>query len=76
MKDAECSEMKEKSNFRFFELWLFLDSKYGQFLTNFHEYSKMRKIGNFFHLFHNVSQLFGSKLLFLRGGHGGQQIVN
>ena len=37
MKDAECSETNEKLNFRFsfFELWLFLYSKYGQFPMNF-----------------------------------------
>ena len=46
MKDAECSEMKEKSNISFFELWLFLDSKYGQFSMNFHDYSRTKQIGN------------------------------
>ena len=63
MKDAECSEAKEKSNFRFlfFELWSFLYPKYGKFLMNLNDSSKKNRNIFIFHLFQNVPQLFGPK---------------
>ena len=86
MKDAECAELKEKSNFRFFrflffELWPRLNSKYGQFLMNFH-YNSRKKNRDFFVRFSFVSESLTtiwtkkSKRLFLREGGGGLQIIN
>ena len=64
MKDVECSEMNEKSNFRFFrslffELWTFLYAKYGLFSMNFHGNSK-KKICNFSFRFSFVSERFST----------------
>ena len=54
MKDVECSESNDKSNFRFllFELWSYFYSKYGQFLMTSHDNSKT-KIGGKKIIFHS-----------------------
>ena len=77
-KDTECSETNEKSNFRFFWFYfLSYSSFFIQNLVNFHD-NLRKKIGHFFllvfHLFRNVSQLFGPKNQngsCWRGGGGG-----
>ena len=67
MKDAECSETNEESNFRFLQLL-----KYGKFSMNFHHNWKKNRTF-FFSYFIRFSTIWNkkSKRLFLRGRGGG-----